>query len=684
MYLTKWVLNNITSDCIFENSDLKNSDLKISNIINKVLESRGFKKEQEIDNFINSNPKLKDPFLLKDMEKATERIKAALDNEEKIIIYGDYDVDGITSTVVLFSYLKKQGANVDYYIPSRETDGYGLNIKSIDRLSDDCQLIITVDNGITAVDEINYANNLGIDIIVTDHHVPLEILPDAIATIDPHRKDCTSNCSELSGVGVVFKLICALEGDSQKILNDYSDVVCLGTIADVVPLVNENRTIVKAGLEKMKEAPNLGLSALLKEVAISNNDISSTSIAYKIAPRINSASRMGKTSFATQLLLCEHHIDAAQTAKQLSQINSERKSIELQMMDEINQIISENPEIIASDIIIIAKEGWNHSISGINASKLVEKYNKPCILISIDKEIANASGRSIDEFSLIDAIDFCKDCFVKYGGHFSAVGFTLKTENIELFSKKINSYAKQMLSQHVTKSFNIDCEITLDDISIKNIKDLKLLEPFGSGNEPPLIMIKDLKIKSIISLSNGKYTKIVATDKNNFKIDFLTFKIAYQDFLYQIGEVVDIVVTLDLSTYNNKTSPFIVLKDIRPAGFEQDLYFQNVLEYNNYKNNKNKNLNIKLIKDNLPTRNEVGTVYKYLKNIQNFTYTNPHDLTEYLFIKLLKYNLNYIKLRLSLDILQEMQIVSLDSKVKILNPDQKADIKSTATYKTLA
>ncbi len=691
LYLKKWILSHD-----FSNSDsgINSNDALagFSKIIRKVLKNRGFTTQEDVDRFINCDEHsvdfLKDPFELKDMEQAVERIRRAIENEEKIIIYGDYDVDGMTSTIVLFLYLKELGADIDYYIPSREIDGYGLSIKLIDKFESKYQLIITVDNGITAIDEVNYANNLGMDVIVTDHHVPLEILPDAIAVVDPHRKDCDSNCEMLCGVGVVFKLVSALDGDSQKILDRYSDIICLGTIADVVPLVGENRVITQEGIKKMKSDPNKGLKALFKESEMNIDDISSTAISYRIAPRLNSASRMGQIFLAMDLLLSDDDKEVVEIAKQLCAVNCERKAIEQEMMDEINYMISQNPDMVSNDVIVIAKQGWNHSISGINASRLADRYNKPCILIAIDGDEANASGRSVEGFSLIDAIDFCKDCLVRYGGHFSAVGFTIKPENIDRFSQKIQGYAKKMLNQFSIKSYNVDCEIGLEDVSINNINDLKLLEPYGASNEMPMVMIRNLKIKNVISISNGKYTKVVVLDENNFKMDLMAFNITYGDFFYRVGELVDVVVTLDLNTYNSVTSPRAVIKDIRLANFDQDTYFQHVIEYSKYKKRceglmeQQTDFDINLVKSNLPIRDEVGVVYRYLRMMPSFTFVSYHQLIEYLFIKLQSYKFSYIKLGLILDILEEMAVVSFDSKVKILKA-QKANIKLTRTYQTL-
>lgn len=673
MYLKRWILkknNNI--GCEFKG---------LSKIISLVLQNRGFTTQKDIDNFINESAIYKDPFKLKDMKKAVDRIKIAIENDERIIVYGDYDVDGITSTVMLFLYLHELGANVDFYIPSRAVDGYGLNIKSIDKLSDNCHLIITVDNGITAIEEIRYANNLGIDVIVTDHHKPLQELPDAVAVIDPHRIDCDSKCENLAGVGVVFKLISALEGNSESVLNKFSDIICLGTVADVMPLIDENRSIIKTGLKKLKYNPNKGLKALINVSKVDVNNISSMSISFKIAPRLNSASRMGKIDLAVDLLLTDNDNEAMKIANQLDKINDVRKKIEDNMLKEINQMIFYNPNLVSGDIIVIYKEGWNHSISGINASKLVEKYHKPCLLISIDGELANGSGRSVEGFSLIDLITWCKDDLVKYGGHNLAVGFTIKTENISNFIDNVSGYMKCYNKDIPIKHYDVDCEVDSQDITIKNVSDLRLLEPYGVGNEMPLIMIRSAKICDLISLSNGRYVKVKVSFKNGSKLDLLIFDVNYDDFLYDIGDVIDCIVTLNLNTYNNNISLSLIVKDVRLTEFDQERYFNDVRLYHQFKNIKDFELN--LIKDHIPTRKEIIFIYRYLNSVYNYIYITLHDLIEYLFIKLSKYNFSYIKIGLILDILSEIKVISLKSKINILNIKKKTALTNSKTYQKL-
>lgn len=674
MYLKKWIVN--------ENNDWSsNNNLnRFSKIVKSVLQNRGFTNIKQINKFLNADVCV-DPFELKDMDKAVDRIKMAIDNEEKIVIYGDYDVDGITSTVVLFSYLSSIGANVDFYIPLRDSEGYGLNVKSINQLSEDCQLIITVDNGITAIDEIDYANNLGLDVVVTDHHTPLETLPNAIAVVDPHRKDCNSGCENLAGVGVVYKLVSALSGSEQEILNKYADIIGLGTIADVVPLQGENRFIVKKGMQKLQTNPNKCIKKLMQASNLNSSTISAIDISYKMAPKLNSASRLGKVMLTVEALLSndDEKIDAIVT--ELENINVERKKIEEGIMKDINQMIEDDPSILKEDIIILAKEGWNHSVSGINASKIVEKFNKPCIIITIEGDVCKASGRGVEGLSLINAIDYCKDDLLKYGGHTIAVGFTIKTENIQKFSKHIREYIKGFGKLLNIKQYHIDCEINTCDITLSNVKDLELLEPYGFGNTSPLILVKDLFIKNIMSLSEGKYVKLIVEDSQKRCFTFLDFNTKYKDFIYYIGQKVDVLISLKVNSFKNKENVMVILHDIRASDFNQEEYFNDVITYSKFRNNEQ--FDEKLLKSNLPERREVAIIYKYLKTLANYSWFTQHDLGEYLFIKLSQYKFSYIKISVILDILQELNLILIIPNIKLIQTEKKLSIEDAPTYKKI-
>jgi single-stranded-DNA-specific exonuclease len=679
LLLKKWILNS--NICTTNDAEIQSS---CSKLVSVVLNNRGLREKEQIDKFFEDTYQYNDPFKLKDMDKAIDRISQAIEDEQKIVIYGDYDVDGITSTVILFLYLSYLGADVDFYIPSRDKEGYGLSIEAINKLaSENTQLIITVDNGITAIEEVKYANSIGIDVVITDHHKSLEVLPPAVAVVDPHRKDCNSGYLNLAGVGVVFKLICALDGDSANIMENYGDLIAIGTVADVMCLVGENRKIVKEGLRKLNTCPSNGVKALLDIITIKNGEIKSEDISFKIAPRINASSRMNQINLAVELFLSENYEQALDIARQIDKCNVQRKEIEDKMLEEIDKKISENPSLLNSRILIIDGYDWNHSIAGINASKVLSKYDKPVIIISADGEQAKGSGRSIEGFSLIDAILAGRECLEKFGGHTLAAGFTMNSKNIDLYKSKVESYAKQVYREMPVQSYKIDAQVQCQDITIKNITDLKFLEPFGMGNEKPQFLLKDAIIVNVKALSGGKYTKICVNLENKANLDLLAFGIAYDDFIYQIGDKVDLLVHLDVSEYNQIISPAILVKDIRFSDFNQDEYF---FEWSLHQKFKQLDLlkeeKEKLVKY-LPTREDVAIVYKFLKTMKDYKYSDRHSLVEYLYIKLRNVNISYFKIQIILDVLEDINILDLSCGVCLPQVQGKTDISNSKTYQLL-
>ncbi len=399
----------------------------------RVLASRGIGSPNEARRFLSTEGELHDPFLMKGMEQAVALIEGALQEGKLIVIYGDYDCDGITSTVLLYRYLEEQGANVGYYIPDREDEGYGLNMEACETLHQNgAELVITVDNGISAAAEIDRLHELGIKVVVTDHHQPPEILPAADALIDPHCEDSGYPFRELCGVGVAFKLVCALEGDIEGVdtLARYADLAAIGTIADVVPLCGENRIIARAGLQKMEESENPGICALLAAAGLAEKALGAESVSFGLAPRLNAASRMGNCDDSVALMLCDDPQQAAVLAERVDAANRERKQLEGAIMADIARQVEEDPSLLRYRVLVLAGEGWHHGIVGIAASRMVERYGKPCLLIGTQGEEARGSARSVPGFSVIDAITRCKDCLIKFGGHPLAAGFSLKTSDV--------------------------------------------------------------------------------------------------------------------------------------------------------------------------------------------------------------------------------------------------------------
>lgn len=535
----------------------------ISELLAKILVNRGITGEEEIEIFLNpKRNNFHNPFLLNDMEKAVDRIIKAIETKEKTIIYGDYDVDGITSITVLKKFLNERGLQVDYYIPNRLDEGYGLNDEAIKKIAEQgYTLMITVDCGISGIEEVKKATSYGIETIITDHHEQLETLPEAYAIVNPKRKDNTYPFRGLAGVGVVFKVIQAI---SQKLNLDekeylkYLDIVCIGTISDIVPLVDENRVIAKLGLMLVKCTKNIGLRELIKETGYKNVD--SFMVSFGIAPRINACGRMGKQEEALELFLTDDYEKACTITKNLNQYNLQRQEIEKNIFDQaIEELQKENIDNLNS--IVLAGENWHHGVIGIVASRITEKYFKPTILIGIENEIGKGSGRSVPGFDLHDALAQSAEYLEKYGGHEMAVGLSLDKDKIKDFKIHFEQIAKDKNVKSIVPVIKIDCEIGKKELNKQTVEQIKLLEPFGEKNKPPLISYKNLKIVSIRTLSEGKHLKLMLKDGND-TVNAIGFNLGELINDYLIGDKVDVVGTLEINNYNCEEQIQINIKDM--------------------------------------------------------------------------------------------------------------------------
>lgn len=558
-------------ECIeLDNEKIKNvekieNEYGISNLLAKILVNKNLIKKEDIDLFLKpTRHDFHNPYLMPDMALAVDRIIKAINNKEKILIYGDYDVDGITSITVVKNFLLERGANVTQYIPNRLNEGYGLNKDAIKKISDDAvNLIITVDCGISGIEEVDYANSLGLEVIVTDHHEVGEVLPNAIAVVDAKRKDSTYPFRELAGVGVGFKLIQAiaqrLELEEKEYLK-YLDIVCIGTISDIVPLVDENRVIAKLGLKLVEVTKNVGLKALLE--ASGYKKIDSFTVSFGLAPRINACGRMGKEKEALNLFLTQDENEAKKIALSLNEYNKERQDIEKRIYeDAVNKIEKSEKN---KQVLVLGSENWHHGVIGIVASKITDLYFKPSILICFEEDEGKGSGRSIPGFDLYESLTNCSENLEKFGGHSMAVGVTLKKENFEKFKEEFEKYAQNSNICDIIPIIKIDEEITLEDINIKAVEELNMLEPFGEANKMPLFMYKNLKIHSIRTLSEGKHIKLTLKD-NNFYIDSIGFNLGHLAEEYQIGDKVDVVGSLEINRFNGRESVQINLKDLRKS-----------------------------------------------------------------------------------------------------------------------
>lgn len=536
---------------------------KLNRLLSTLLTNRGIIEEAEITKFLNpKRSDFYDPFGMPDMEKAVERILKAIENKEQIIIYGDYDVDGITSVTVLKSFLEERGIQVNVYIPNRLNEGYGLNKTAVEEIvKQGNKLMITVDCGITAVDEVEYAKTFGIETIVTDHHEPAEELPKAIAVVDAKRKDNKYECRNLAGVGVVFKLIQALsiklELDQKEYLK-YLDIVCVGTISDIVPLTDENRVIVKLGLKLVEQTKNLGLKEILQSCGYSK--INSTTISFGVAPRINACGRMGHQEEALNLLLSKDGNEVKELTQKINEYNKTRQEIEKNIYNEaVEQIEKEGLD--TKNTIVVSGKGWHHGVIGIVSSKITELYFKPSILLCEEDGECKGSGRSIPGFDLHEALMECNDTIDKFGGHAMAVGININKEKVEEFKEEFEKIAKEKEVDKIIPILNLDAEIKLDDVNKEMVDSLKELEPFGEDNKMPIFAFRNLKIDSIRSLSDGKHLRLSVKDNKNI-INAIGFNMGTLVDTYRIGDRVDIAGNLEINSFNGVDSIQINIKDI--------------------------------------------------------------------------------------------------------------------------
>lgn len=537
----------------------------LSRILATIIVNRNVDKNEQVEKFLEPTRKdFHNPFLMPDMEKAVERIIKAINSKQKIMIYGDYDADGITSITVLKKFLSERNVEVGTYIPNRLDEGYGLNKEAITNIyNDGYSLMITVDCGISAIDEIDYSNSLGIETIITDHHEPAEELPKAYAVIDAKRKDNTYPFNQLAGVGVVFKLIQAISiklGLEEKEYLKYLDLVCVGTISDIVPLVDENRVIAKLGLKLIEVTKNIGLRTLMSVIGFKNVD--STAISFGVAPRINACGRMGHQQDALDLFLCEDANTARRIANQLNLFNQERQAKEKAIFEQVIEKIEKSEK--DKSCIILGDKDWHHGIIGIVSSKVTDMYFKPSILVCFEGELGKGSGRSIPGFDLHDALTKCSKHIEKFGGHSMAIGITLKKDNFESFKNELEKYAQNSNISDIIPIINIDEEISLKNIKIEDVKSLKMLEPFGEGNKTPLFLFKNLKINSIRALTEGKHLKLTLKDEN-YIIDAIGFNMGSLSEQYLLDDKVDVVGTLDINTFNGNENMQITIKDIRKS-----------------------------------------------------------------------------------------------------------------------
>ncbi len=611
----------------------------------KILAGRGILNRNDAELFFNSE-ELSDPFLMTDMEKAVEVINEFVEQGEKITVYGDYDCDGVTSTYMLFDYLQALGAEVDWYIPSRD-EGYGLNNAAIDLLHKrGTKLIITVDNGISAIDEAEHIAELGMTLVITDHHQVPEVLPRAAAIVNPHRKEDMSPFRKIAGCGVVLKLISAMEGDSETALTEYAAYAAAGTVADIVPLVDENRLIVRRGLEAISYTENAGFRALMRQCGIDDDEeVTSTELAFMLCPRINAAGRYSHPKAAMELLLSEGSGTAKSKAEELSNLNNLRKQAEEEIIASAEAQIRENPDILNRKILIVQGEGWSHGIIGIASARLLHKYGKPNIVITIEGDTARGSARSLEGLPLYTLLDSCKEHLLRFGGHTKAAGLTLNTSDLEAFKNAVYAYCDE--KEAAVEVITADMEISPSELNEANIELLEKLEPFGEENPSPLFMFRNCLIKSKKSLKDGKYVAFgfIFGGKEYRAVHFGS---TFDAFSFEAGEYVDMIASAELNEYNGKTTISIRVSDIRHSDFNQDRFFAAKTAYEDYRCGK---VDRRLLCRMAPEQSELRLCYDILRKTSCLSKAA---------LLAAKQGLNYCKFRIILDIFGEFGLAETD------------------------
>jgi single-stranded-DNA-specific exonuclease len=629
---------------------------EVTPLLGKVLVSLGYETVDEAKGKLFSAAP-QNPFDTLGITKAVEIITDAINQNTKICVYGDYDCDGICATYILYSYLLSSGADITYYIPER-AEGYGMNQASVRKLSEDgVGLIITVDNGIAALAEAELCKELGIKLIVTDHHTIGETLPTADVIINPHL-DADNTYSDLCGTGVAFKLVTALlDGDYELAFEQYGEIVALATVADIVPLTGENRYIVKKGLEMFANTENQGLFSLLEKAGYKNKPITSTTLAFGLAPRINASGRFGSPKTAFELLMAEDETSAANLTDILDELNTKRKKTENDITDIIKSQIEQNPELLHGRVLVFSGESLHHGVIGIVAARMMEKFGKPAFIIAEDGENSVGSVRSFGDFSVYDCLDYCSEYLEKYGGHKGAGGFSLKTSEIVNFKNKAEEYAKKHFEKMPIYSVNLNCILESDDLTLSNVEDLARLEPYGEGNEKPVFLVLRASVVEIKPLSGGIHQNIVVKYGGK-TISVLIFRCNTEDLPIKVGEEWDFAVTLDINEYQGRRSVSLIADDYRRSGINQAQYFSAFQSYEKYL--RGEALPMAYYRNMTPSKQELTVIYKLIKS--GVRSANG------LFLRLIGYDVNYCKVRVAVDVFCELGLICYDvwaDKIKV-------------------
>ena len=670
--------------------------LGVGELTGALLLSRGFSSVEGARAFLAKETEaFYDPFLMKDMDRAVRAVREAVREGKKIVIYGDYDVDGVTATSALYLYLKDMGADVDYYIPSRSEEGYGVNRDALGTIAErGFTVMITVDTGITAKGEIEYARSLGIETVVTDHHACYAELPEALAVVNPHRPDCTYPFKELAGVGVVFKLLCAIEkqireergetgaGYLRHVCELCADLVAIGTVADVMPLTEENRLIVSIGLSMIADTHRAGLAALIDEsTQLKKRAVNSSFIGFTIAPRINAAGRLGHAGRAVELFLCEDADTAHGIARELCDTNKERQheenTILSEALDKIGREVNDEDEVI-----VLSDDGWHPGVIGIVASRITERYGKPAILISFDGDVGKGSGRSVKGINLVEALSDCEDLLLKFGGHELAAGLSIERGQLEGFRRRLNEYVRNNKSFDFVDELHVDCLCDIREITVKNADEVACMEPYGTANPEPLFAMLGVTIAEIKAIGGGKHTRFIF-EKDGVRAEAVWFGCDLMQTNFYANDTVDVAFRLQINDFMNVKSAQMLISDLRLSGDSRSSLEKGREQYEGSKGEH------RIAEEEciIPEREDFAAVYRYIRS----EVRKDNDIIGAKGISRRVDAVNYAKARYIIDIFREVNLVGIEPygpepdiyKFKLKPETGKVNLERSAIYKRL-
>ncbi len=580
---------------------------EINPFLSLLLTTQGMDTPEAIYSFIAGHEEEIDPLDFADMDKAARRVRQALETRERILVYGDYDVDGITATVLLYSYLQGKGGDVLYRIPNRE-EGYGLHPEAIQWAAQQgVKLIVTVDTGVTAVEECALATELGVDMVITDHHQPGESLPQAVAVVDPHRPDCESFFKDFAGVGMAFLLACTIEEDGETVFRQFGDLLTLGTLADVMPLRGINRDFMRRGLALLNESNRPGLLALRRLAGYEDKELTASAVVYTLVPRLNAAGRMDDPDLSVRLLLSREEKEAGELAASLQEINSRRQQVGNTILQQADACLAEHQDWLRDRVLVLAGEGWHHGLLGIVAARMVDRYGKPAIVLSIGEDaVAHGSCRSLPGFSLYDALSECRDLFTAFGGHELAAGITLPEDKIALLRQAINAAAARQCPVMPVPAFDVAMRLRPEQIHVEKLALLEVLEPTGAGNPAPLFGLFRMRLDNITAVGGGKHVRL-SLSRDGVKLSAIKFQTAPEEFPIACGALVNCIVSLDKNEYRGVANVSIRIRDIGYADTDREQMIADIAAFDSVMRREQRPDNA------LPSREHLTVLYSLLR-----------------------------------------------------------------------